>query len=168
VPNDEGPKAFFISPIGEAGSDTRTKADQTLKHLVRKALQPEPLNCKVDRADEDTDPGSITPRMLNAIMIADLVVIDLTDHNPNVFYEMAIAHGYRRPCVHVITEGQKIPFDVRIIRESPTWTSAYRKVNSYVKCPSANSCARNNAEFGSKGGATRRRPLALAAAPLAA
>ena len=54
--------------------------------------------------------------MLNAIRTADLVVIDLTDNNPNVFYEMAIAHGYRVPCVHIITEGQKIPFDVQHAR----------------------------------------------------
>jgi hypothetical protein len=113
MPDDQNRKVFFISPIGQDGTEIRRKADQTLKHLVRKALEPEPLNCKVDRADEDTDPGSITPRMLNAITTADLVVIDLTDHNPNVFYEMAIAHGYRLPCVHIITEGQKIPFDVK-------------------------------------------------------
>jgi nucleoside 2-deoxyribosyltransferase len=115
VPNDRHPKTFLISPIGEAETSTRKKADQTLKHRVMKALQPEPLNCKIDRADEDTDPGSITPRMINLIMTADLVVIDLTDQNPNVFYEMAIAHGYRRP-VHIITEGQKIPFDVQHAR----------------------------------------------------
>jgi hypothetical protein len=42
------------------------------------------------------------------------VLQDVThDHNPNVFYEMAIAHGYHRPCVHIITEGQEIPFDMR-------------------------------------------------------
>src|SRR5215218_812060 len=140
VPNDEGPKAFFISPIGEAESDTRKKADQTLKHLVRKAVEPEPLNCKVDRADEDTDPGSITPRMLNAIRTADLVVIDLTDHNPNVFYEMAIAHGYRRPCVHIITEGQKIPFDVKdmntvqyTVTDPDKLDSAVAKLRGYAK-----------------------------------
>ena len=113
MPDDQHPKVFFISPIGEVETPTRKKADQTLKHLVRKSLEPEPLKCKVERADEDADPGAITPRMINAITTADLVVIDLTDHNPNVFYEMAIAHGYRSPCVHIITEGQKIPFDVK-------------------------------------------------------
>ena len=140
MPNDQNPKTFFISPIGEAETETRKKADQTLKHLVRRALEPEPLDCKFDRADEDTDPGSITPRMLDTIMTADLVVIDLTDHNPNVFYEMAIAHGYRRPCVHIITEGQKVPFDVKdmntvqyTLTDPDKLESAVTKLRMYAK-----------------------------------
>ena len=139
-PTTNPPKVFFISPIGEAETETRKKADQTLKHLVRKALEPEPLNCKVDRADEDTDPGAITPRMINAIMTADLLVIDLTDQNPNVFYEMAIAHGYHKPCVHIITEAQKVPFDVKDMNTVPyTLTdpdkleSAVTKLRMYAK-----------------------------------
>jgi hypothetical protein len=139
VPDDQHPKVFLISPIGEAETETRKKADKTLKHLVRKALEPEPLNCEVERADEDPDPGSITPRMLNSIMTADLVVIDLTDQNANVFYEMAIAHGYRRPCVHIITEGQKVPFDVKDMNTVPyTLTdpdkleAAVTKLSSYA------------------------------------
>jgi nucleoside 2-deoxyribosyltransferase len=132
VPDDQNPKVFFISPIGEGETETRKKADQTVRHLVRKALEPEPLNCEVERADEDTDPGSITPRMLNSITTADLVVIDLTDHNPNVFYEMAIAHGYRKPCVHIITDGQKVPFDVKDMNTVPYTLTDPDKLDSAV------------------------------------
>jgi hypothetical protein len=127
VPDDQNRKVFFISPIGEVETETRQKADQTLRHLVKKALEPEPLNCEVERADEDTDPGSITPRMLNSIMTADLLVIDLTDQNPNVFYEMAIAHGYRKPCVHIITEGQ------RVLSDPDKLEAAVTKLRSYAK-----------------------------------
>lgn len=42
----------------------------------------------------------------------DLVVADLTEHNPNVFYELAIRHARRKPVIHIISEGEKIPFDV--------------------------------------------------------
>lgn len=112
---DDAPcRVFLISPIGAEGSEVRKRADQARKYLVRAAL-PSP-QFQVDRADEDTNPGSITPRMIDAITSADLVVIDLTGHNPNVFYEMAIAHGYRKPCVHIITEGEAVPFDVKDMR----------------------------------------------------
>jgi hypothetical protein len=44
------------------------------------------------------------------------VIADLTDHNPNVFYEMAIRHVVRKPIVQLIQAGQKIPFDVSPMR----------------------------------------------------
>jgi hypothetical protein len=114
VTEDTSCRVFLISPIGAEGSEVRKKADQAQNHLVRAAL-PSP-KFQVDRADEDSNPGSITPRMIDAITSADLVVIDLTGHNPNVFYETAIAHGYRKPCVHIITEGEAVPFDVKDLR----------------------------------------------------
>jgi len=105
---------FFVSPIGETGSGQRKAADAVLRHLVRKAL--EPLGLTVLRADQDDYPGLITTRTINLIRDATLIVADLTGHNPNVFYEMAVAHGLRRPTVHIQQVGEAIPFDVKDMR----------------------------------------------------
>jgi hypothetical protein len=40
------------------------------------------------------------------------VVADLTERNPNVFYELAIRHALRKPLVQLIKKGEAIPFDV--------------------------------------------------------
>lgn len=53
---------------------------------------------------------------MKLIKNADLVVADLTGHNPNVFYEMAVAHGFQRPVVHIQQVGEVVPFDVRDMR----------------------------------------------------
>jgi hypothetical protein len=45
-----------------------------------------------------------------------MVVADLTGHNPNVFYELAVRHAVRKPYVQIIEKGEKIPFDVAGIR----------------------------------------------------
>ncbi|KYK33270.1 MAG: hypothetical protein AYK19_14080 [Theionarchaea archaeon DG-70-1] len=42
----------------------------------------------------------------------DLVIADLTEKNPNVFYELAIRHAVRKPVVQIIKHDEKIPFDV--------------------------------------------------------
>jgi hypothetical protein len=105
---------FFISPIGEEGTDVRRAADQTLKHLVRKAL-PE-SRYAVERGDEDKHPGAITPRILSKIIGADLVLADLTGYNPNVFYELAAAHGYHKPVVHLQKSDERPAFDVKDMR----------------------------------------------------
>src|SRR5439155_1793404 len=40
---------------------------------------------------------SIMPQVLYEIRRADVVVADITGHNPNVFYELGIAHQIRGP-----------------------------------------------------------------------
>jgi len=43
---------------------------------------------------------------------SDLVIADLTYHNPNVFYELAVRHLNKKPVIHLIKKGEKIPFDI--------------------------------------------------------
>ena len=50
--------------------------------------------------------------MIQHIVDAPLVIVDLTGLNPNVFSELAIRHTIRRPLVRIITQGVTIPFDV--------------------------------------------------------
>lgn len=104
---------FVLSSIGADKSPERLAADKVLKHLIRKALGTEYL---VSRADDDRNPGAISPSMIASILGADLIVADLSDQNPNVFYELAIAHGYRKPTVHIQRVGESIPFDVKDMR----------------------------------------------------
>ncbi|WP_416429819.1 hypothetical protein [Paenarthrobacter nicotinovorans] len=102
--------AFVVSPIGQPGSESERNANLALRYIFKKAL--DPAEWVVHRADDGEKPDSIGHHVIRSIVEADLVIADLTDHNPNVFYELAVAHGYRKPVVHLITEGQKIPFDI--------------------------------------------------------
>lgn len=109
-PQSQPKKVFVISPIGKPGTDVHQKAKYALKYLIRAAL-PSP-EFHVHRADEGKSPDSIGQHVIRQISEADLIVADLTDHNPNVFYELAIAHGWRKPVVHLISQGQVMPFDI--------------------------------------------------------
>src|SRR3989338_8854008 len=75
---------FVISPIGEDDSDTRKRSDQVLKHIITGAV--EQLGYEVIRADKISEPGIITHQILQHIVDAPLVIADLTERNPNVFY----------------------------------------------------------------------------------
>lgn len=66
----------------------------------------------VVRADDENSPDSITAQVIDRIVKSDLIVADLSGHNPNVFYELAVAHGYQRPVIHMITDGESVPFDI--------------------------------------------------------
>jgi hypothetical protein len=41
-----------------------------------------------------------------------LAIADLSDPNPNVFYELAIRQAIGKPLVQIIQKDEKIPFDV--------------------------------------------------------
>ena len=101
---------FVVSPIGTPGTTEAVNASHALEYIIRQAL-PKP-EWNVIRADEEKDPGSITHRVIDRIVNSDLIVADLTDCNPNVFYELAVAHGYKKPVVTIMTSGQKVPFDI--------------------------------------------------------
>lgn len=105
---------FVISPIGEEGSETRTRSDQILKHIITQPVSQ--LGYEVIRADKISEPGIITTQIIEYIVDAELVIADLTDHNPNVFYELAIRHAMRKPLVQMIRKGDVIPFDVAATR----------------------------------------------------
>jgi hypothetical protein len=105
---------FVISPIGEPGSETRKRSDLVLKHVFERAL--EPLGYTVVRADKISQPGLITLQVIERLLNAQLVLADLTGHNPNVFYELAVRHAAEKPVIHVIDSSEVIPFDVSGLR----------------------------------------------------
>ena len=110
---DRDGTCFVISPIGEANSDIRKASDQLLKFII----VPSALACgfKADaiiRADKIDHPGIITNQIITHILNCDLVVADLSGHNPNVFYELAVRHAAGKPTVLLIREGESVPFDI--------------------------------------------------------
>lgn len=104
-------RCFVIAPIGSEGSATRRRSDQVLKHIIRAAAE-ECGYTDVIRADKISEPGLITAQILEHIIEDEIVIADLTEHNPNVFYELAIRHASRKPFVQLIEQGEKIPFDL--------------------------------------------------------
>ncbi len=109
-------KCFVIGPIGEERSPERADADWLLQGIVKPALENDPFNYRVQRADEIAEPGSITDQIIGAVIEADIVVADLTGANANAFYELAIRHMEQRAVIHIAKKNQALPFDIRDYR----------------------------------------------------
>lgn len=107
-------KCFVISPIGDENSDTRKRSDELLKFIVRPACQAENLECI--RIDELSQSDTITTSILNELQTADLVIADITDHNPNCFYELGYRAALKKPLIQVKEQSTKLPFDISAIR----------------------------------------------------
>jgi hypothetical protein len=102
---------FFISRIGNRGSDERTHSDKLLEHIVCPVVQQLGYDSP-KRSDHLTTPGTITTQVYERLWKSDLVVADLTGSNPNVFYELAVRHLSKRPFVHMLLRGETLPFDL--------------------------------------------------------
>jgi hypothetical protein len=122
VPVENNPKVcFVIAPIGSEGSVERKHSDDVFLYIITPVIMEH--GYKAIRADHISRPGNITFQIIQYLVQSELVVADLTGQNPNVFYELAIRHAARKPTIHLIKEGERIPFDVvtyRTIKFDPT------------------------------------------------
>jgi hypothetical protein len=80
------------------------------------------------RADDDIFAvGKIIDQVWAGITAAKVLVAELTGRNPNVFYELGLAHALQKPVVLVASSEIDVPFDVRHIRviyydkDDPFW-----------------------------------------------
>lgn len=104
---------FVIAPIDHEGSEARKHSDMVLEALIRRALD---RDWDVIRADQIAAPGMISGQVVEHLLQSGLVIADLSFHNPNVFYELALRHAVGKPTVHVIRRGDSIPFDLKDFR----------------------------------------------------
>lgn len=112
---------FYISPIGEENSDQRRHSDLFLNFIVEPALLDTGL--KIIRADQIGKPGMIGAQIVEHVIKSKLVIADLSYHNPNVFYELALRHACGLPTVQIIRACDKIPFDLQPLRTVPVDTT---------------------------------------------
>jgi hypothetical protein len=92
------------------------------------------------RADDLFRPSTIVHDIWDYTKRARLLVGDLTGKNPNVFYELGLAHALAKPAVLIAESIDDIPFDLRALRiliydkNEPDWGSALRrKISSAIK-----------------------------------
>jgi hypothetical protein len=83
---------------------------------LKKTLATVEPKLRVVRADKIMQPGMITKRVLEYLLKSRLVVADLSYHNPNVFYELAVRHATGKPVIHIKRTSDPIPFDNKDFR----------------------------------------------------
>lgn len=100
-------ECYVIMPFRESYSELYASAIQP---AVEEYFGAE--SCQ--RADRDKHLGIITDKIVHGIMNARMVVAVITGGNPNVMYELGLAHSLRKPTIMLIArdDGAKIPFDI--------------------------------------------------------
>ena len=87
-------------------------------------------SCK--RADLIDRPSVIINDIWSSIYNSDIIICDCTQGNPNVFYELGLAHALGKRVICITQNSDDIPFDIERIRYikyiyDPCDTEAFRK-----------------------------------------
>ncbi len=110
--------AFFTFVAMPFGVKQGIDFNRVFREYIEPALTE--ARFEVFRADEEMRAGNIRTDMFQQLLIADLVVVDLSIDNPNVWYELGVRHALRsRGVIQIITQREQMPFDVytdRVIR----------------------------------------------------
>jgi tetratricopeptide (TPR) repeat protein len=111
------PHAFVVMPFGKKkGADGHP---YDFNEIYRLLIKPALIEAGFDpfRADEETASGDILTDMFQELLLADLVISDLSIDNANAFYELGIRHALRkRGAVHIQAGRAYMPFDIFNVR----------------------------------------------------
>ncbi|MER9307659.1 hypothetical protein NKJ06_34850 [Mesorhizobium sp. M0293] len=108
---------FVVCPIGAEGSSTRNHADWLYHEIIEHVLdQHFAGKFDVTRSDKIDQPGMIDAQIIAHLLDDDVVIADMSELNPNAFYEMGIRHMKELPITHMFKKGEVIPFDVKLYR----------------------------------------------------
>jgi hypothetical protein len=91
--------------------------DVVYTDLIKKPL--EAAGYIVQRADDIDTQQAIMKDIVRSIADADLIVAELTGLNANVFYELGIAHSFRKTTILLTQDIGTLPFDLRSYRAYP-------------------------------------------------
>lgn len=119
------PHAFVVMPFGKKkGFEGQILDFNAIYYdLIKPAL--EEAGFEPFRADEETVSGDILTDMFQELLLADLVIADMSIDNANVFYELGVRHAFRkRGVVHIQSGRAYMPFDIFNVRTIPYHTSS--------------------------------------------
>ena len=97
-------RCFFLMPF--------SKEFNIIYGTIKLALNDAEFIC--NRADEILGSTPIITKILTEIMKSQYIIVDITNSNPNVFYELGIAHSLKdaRNVLLLKQKNYKVPFDI--------------------------------------------------------
>lgn len=123
-------KVFMVMPF----------SDQVANQNYIYSIKPicDALNLEVRRADEIFSTSPIYDDIVKEIQEASIIVVDITSKNPNVFYELGMAHTLKQSRTIMVTQDgfNDMPFDVAHFRIIPYENTIAGKVKFEEKLTS--------------------------------
>lgn len=88
-----------------------SKHNELYNYAIKTAITE--LGHQCTRADEANGPRNIINDIISSIYNCDIVIAVLTDFNPNVFYELGVAHCFGNKTIMLCEKDLRLPFDLQ-------------------------------------------------------
>jgi hypothetical protein len=104
LPADQQIDVFVLMPF-------KTKLETIYSKHMKKMAQE--LGLRMLRADEIFSPKPFMEKVWDGICAAQIILADCTQKNPNVFYEIGIAHTVGKKVILITRSDKDIPSDIK-------------------------------------------------------
>ena len=122
--------------------DFRSEYDQVIKPAIERA------GFQALRGDEIYSKRNVMGDVWKALRECTLVIAELSGRNPNVLYELGLAHAIGKPAILLTRKEQDVPFDLKGLRylfyetKNPFWGDAlaqeiYKMISGIIEDSSA-------------------------------
>ena len=91
--------------------------DDIYRHVIAPSI--EAAGYRSVRADQLSGTGPILREIIRQIERSDLLIVDVSKANPNVYYELGIAHALAKRAIIISSDVEDVPFDLRQYRVLP-------------------------------------------------
>ncbi len=104
-------KCFVIMPMSKTKSCTAEEWTSIFEQMIKPAVTGSRLGFTCERSKPRI--GNLIRDILNELDRADVVIADLTDMNPNVFYELGVRHTLRERTILIAQHKKYVPSDLQ-------------------------------------------------------
>jgi hypothetical protein len=124
-------KCFVIMPFSKS-SETHT--DEYWDDHYKDFLKPLIESSNVFKAvRSEALRGDILRQIITDLITAPLVIADLTDANPNVYWELGVRQSFKHSTITIAQHGTKLPFDLTTKGTLFYYPSDYIKMERFKK-----------------------------------
>jgi len=130
-------QCFIIMPFSETTTCTEEQWTDIYENIHKSAINGSMFGYKSKRSEIRT--GAFIKDILMQLNHADVVLADLTDMNPNVFYELGVRHTLRNRTILVSQTMDDVPSDLKqygviTYKTTPSGVNKYKKeIKKFLK-----------------------------------
>src|SRR5208337_2508242 len=103
-------RCFVIMPFSSSKTCTEEEWTYIFDSIIKPFVEEAGFNYECIRSQPVI--GNIIEDILDELNKADLVIADLTDRNPNVFYELGVRNALRNATILISQNREDVPFDL--------------------------------------------------------
>jgi hypothetical protein len=108
--SEDQKRCFVIMPFSKTTAEHTE--DYWTKHF-KFFLKPLIVECSLEAHRSKPLRGSIIRQIITDLVMSSVVVADLTDANPNVYWELGIRQSFRHGTILIAQNGTELPFDIK-------------------------------------------------------